>query len=231
MTLCAASSSQNAYIDFAYPGTAAKGKLLYSNSLGAMTFTTNGTERMRIDNVGEVLIGSATSDGVHKLKVIGSAFISSITGTSSIGCSGAITTATLTTTGLISCQSLATAGSKNFDIPHPTKTDYRLRHRCLEGPLAYCVYPYQFQCVAGLNTFPLPDYFDALNKDVLVYVNPFRHFGSGWGESVGNNTLNITCSEDGLYNIQVVGTRNDPLMESVYLNEPVEYPDPNAATN
>jgi len=106
-----------------------------------------------------------------------------------------------------------------------------LRHRCLEGPLAYCVYPYQYQCVAGLNTFPLPDYFDALNKDVLVFVSPFRHFGAGWGESVGNNTLNITCSEAGLYNIQVVGTRDDPLMESIYQNEPVEYPDPNATTN
>ena len=85
--------------------------------------------------------------------------------------------------------------------------------------------------MAGLNTFPLPDYFDALNKDVLVYVCPFKHFGSGWGESVGNNTLNITCSEAGLYNIQLVGTRDDPLMESVYQNEPVEYPDPNATTN
>jgi hypothetical protein len=62
-------------------------------------------------------------------------------------------------------------------------------------------------------------------------VAPFRHFGVGWGESVGNNTLNITCSEAGSYNILVVGTRDDPLMESVYLNELVEYPDPNANTS
>ena len=79
----------------------------------------------------------------------------------------------------------------------------------------------------GLNTFPLPDYFDALNTDVLVYVSPFRHFGAAWGESVGN-TLNITCSEGGLYNILVVGTRDDPVMDGIHENEPVEYIDPNA---
>jgi hypothetical protein len=94
------------------------------------------------------------------------------------------------------------------------------------GSSCYCVYPYQFQCVAGLSTFPLPDYFDALNTAVLDNINPFKHFGSGWGESVGSNTLNITCSETGTYNIQIVGTRDDPLMESVYANEPVEYPEP-----
>ncbi len=40
-----------------------------------MAFTTTGTERMRIDNAGEVMIGSNSSDGVHKLKVIGSCFL------------------------------------------------------------------------------------------------------------------------------------------------------------
>ena len=154
--------------------------------------------------------------------VIGTA----ISGPTSIACSGAITSATLTTTGLITCGSLSSGAPKNFDIPHPTKTGYRLRHRCLEGPLAYCVYPYQLHCVVGLNTFPLPDYFDALNTDVLVYVSPFRHFGVAWGESVGNNTLNVTCSETGTYNIQILGTRDDPVMDGIHENEPVEYPDP-----
>ena len=98
-----------------------------------------------------------------------------------------------------------------------------MRHRCLEGPLACLYYHYQFECVEGLNAFPLPDYFDALNKDVLVYVSPFKHFGIGWGESVGNNTLHIYCNAAGFFNIQIVGTRDDPLMEGVYENEPVEY--------
>ena len=105
---------------------------------------------------------------------------------------------------------------------HPTKEGYRLRHRCIEGPLGYLYYPYQYECVVGLNTFDLPYYFTAMNKDVMVHVSPFKHFGSGWGETV-NNTLNIYCNADGYYNIQVVGTRSDPVVLEDYENNPVEY--------
>jgi len=170
------------------------------------------------------MIVSITNDDGYKLKVVGNAcFNSAISGPTSIATSGAINGAMLTTTGAVTCGSLNSGLPKHFDIVHPTKTGYRLRHRCLEGALAYLYYHYQFECVEGLNTFPLPDYFDALNKDVLIYVSSFKHFGVGWGESVGNNTLNIYCNASGFYNIQVVGTRNDPLMENVYENEPVEY--------
>ena len=73
-----------------------------------------------------------------------------------------------------------------------------------------------------MNTFELPDYFDAMHKFVMVHVSPFKHFGSGWGETI-NNTLNIYCNTDGYYNIQVVGARNDPAVEEEYINCPVEY--------
>jgi hypothetical protein len=200
-----------------------------------MSFTTNATEKMIIDSAGQVMIGSTTSDGIYKLKVIGNAFFNSaISGPTSIATSGAINAATLTTSGAINAATLTTTGvvtrgslasglPKNFDVPHPTKTGYRLRHRCLEGPLAYLYYHYQFECVEGTSTFPLPDYFDALNKDVLIYVSSFKHFGVGWGESVGNNTQQLYCNATGFYNIQVVGTRDYLLMENVYENEPVEY--------
>ena len=49
-----------------------------------------------------------------------------------------------------------------------------------------------------------------------------KHFGSGWGETV-NNTLIIYCNTDGYYNIQVVGTRSDPVVLEDYENNPVEY--------
>ena len=61
-----------------------------------------------------------------------------------------------------------------------------------------------------------------MHINVMVHVSPFKHFGSGWGETI-NNTLNIYCNADGFYNIQVVGTRDDPMMEEEYLNNPVEY--------
>ena len=61
-----------------------------------------------------------------------------------------------------------------------------------------------------------------MNKDVMVHVSPFKHFGRGWGETI-DNTLNIYCDADGFYNIQVVGTRNDPNVQEEYINCPVEY--------
>ena len=162
--IVAASTTQNAYIDFTYPGVANRGKILYSNNLGCMTFTTTAVERMRIDNAGEVLIDSTSSDGIYKLKVIGPCFFSAaVSGPTSIATSGAVTCATVTATGLITCGSLTAGLPKNVDVVHPTKEGYRLRHRCLEGPLAYLYYPYQYQCVVGLNTFDLPDYFTAMN--------------------------------------------------------------------
>ena len=177
-----------------------------------MTFTTTAVERMRIDNAGEVMIGSTSSDGIYKLKVIGATYLGgAVTGPTSINTSGTVT-----------CYQVATTVTKNFDITHPTKEGHRLRHRCIEGPLGYLYYPYQYECVVGLNTFDLPDYFFAMNKDVMVHVSPFKHFGSGWGETV-NNTLNIYCNADGYYNIQVVGTRSDPVVLEDYENNPVEY--------
>ena len=86
------------------------------------------------------------------------------------------------------------SGTKTFDISHPIKEGYRLRHRCLEGHQAYLMYQYQEHCNVGENSFELPDYFSAMNTDVKVYVSPFKHFGSAWGETVENTLYNrINC--------------------------------------
>ena len=136
---------------------------------------------------------------------------------------GSITGPTsITTSGTVTCYQVASTITKQIDIAHPTKEGYRLRHRCIEGPLGYLYYPYQYECVVGLNTFALPDYFTAMNSNVLVYVSPFKHFGIGWGETI-YNTLNIYCNADGFYNIQVVGTRSDPVVLEDYASNPVEY--------
>ncbi len=69
-----------------------------------MTFTTTAVERMRKDNAGEVIIGSTSSDGTYKLKVIGACYLGgAVSGTTSLASSGAVTSATLTTTGNIVC--------------------------------------------------------------------------------------------------------------------------------
>ncbi len=69
------------------------------------TFTTTAVERMRIDNAGEVLIGSTASDGIYKLKVIGACYLGgAVSGTTSLATSGAVTCASVAATGAISCK-------------------------------------------------------------------------------------------------------------------------------
>ena len=43
--IVAASTTQNAYIDFTYPGVQNRGKILYSNNLGCMTFYNNSSRK------------------------------------------------------------------------------------------------------------------------------------------------------------------------------------------
>ena len=64
-----------------------------------MTFTTTAVERMRIDNAGEVMIGSTSSDGIYKLKVIGATYLGgAVTGPTSINTSGTVTCYQVATT-------------------------------------------------------------------------------------------------------------------------------------
>jgi len=50
--------------------------------------------------------------------------------------------------------------AKAFDMPHPTKEGYRLRHICIEGPesAVYC----RGRVCNGKNIIDLPDYWDGL---------------------------------------------------------------------
>jgi hypothetical protein len=64
------------------------------------------------------------------------------------------------------------------------------------------------ECVQGKNEFPLPEWFSALNENVMVWVNPFKHRGLAWGET-NENVLHVDCSKNGLYNILIMGMRRD----------------------
>ena len=110
-----------------------------------------------------------------------------------------------------------------MNIKHPFKEGHRLRHRCIEGPKAYLFYQYQYACQVCFNEFPMPDYF-VMNADVLVYVSPYEHFGAAWGKT-DKNKLIVKCSIDGTYKLQVVGTRNDQVVQDEYEKFGVEYPE------
>ncbi len=63
--------------------------------------------------------------------------------------------------------------------------------------------------MAGLSTVALPDWFEFLNCETTVFVSPVRHLRAAWGETVGN-TMSVTASETGDYNVLLFGIRKGP---------------------
>ena len=76
----------------------------------------------------------------------------------------------------------------------------------------------------------MPDWFEFLVDDVLIFTSPFGHFGQSYGKQDQNdkNKIIITCSAEGDYNILITGCRNDASVncdkcpkEVEYIREPV----------
>jgi hypothetical protein len=125
-----------------------------------------------------------------------------------IGVGAASSTFKLAVPGSFYATSVA-GGTKSFLIDHPTKPGWKLKHGCVETDTGgSCLYQKQLECVQGKNEFPLPEWFSALNENVMVWVNPFKHRGLAWGET-NENVLHVDCSKNGLYNILIMGTRRD----------------------
>ena len=119
-------------------------------------------------------------------------------------------------------------GSGSFDIPHPNpqkKNTHRLRHYFVETPSAGGnIYKYQINCTKGVNTIDLPDYFEFLNKDGFVWVNPYKHFGRGWGDVVyEGKKLKIYVEKSGFYNVMVFADRKDALAIKNFNKYGIEY--------
>ena len=57
----------------------------------------------------------------------------------------------------------------------------------------------------------MPDWFKFLATDIMIFVNGFKHMGTGWGEQdqLDGNVLHITVSRGGEYNILITAARND----------------------
>ena len=118
-------------------------------------------------------------------------------------------------------------GSGSFDIPHPDpkKTEtHRLRHYFVKTPSAGGnIYKYQIECEEGDNYIDLPDYYQYLNKDSLVWVNPVNHFGRAWGEVEDNKKVRIVVDKKGTYNILIFGDRKDEVAMKDFNEYGIEY--------
>ena len=87
----------------------------------------------------------------------------SVIGAGLINITGPITSATEVTAAGITLTS-----RKPFDIPHPTKKGYRLRHVCLEGPESGVYFRGR---LTGKNIIDLPDYWQGLVDPETITVS------------------------------------------------------------
>lgn len=96
---------------------------------------------------------------------------------------------------------IALNNKKTFDIKHPSKPNYRLRHACVEGPEAAV---YVRGTLLNSNVITLPDYWDGLvdKESITVNLTQIGHSQDlfiekvEWGKKViiksGNGTT-INC--------------------------------------
>ena len=148
----------------------------------AGTFTCGGMSIFgncsSIGGQASVTIGPADKDSLQKNKklslyILGDSFQKGDTKQEGdINVSGSITASNEVTASGITLTS-----RKPFDIPHPSKSGYRLRHVCIEGPESGVYYRGRLK---GSNIIKLPDYWEQLVHvdSITVQLQPIgdRHF-------------------------------------------------------
>jgi len=80
-----------------------------------------------------------------------------------------------TGTSVITINGVLRATSKSFDIPHPTKENYRLVYGCLEGP-ENAVYHRGKISGYGDVFVELPDYWHQLVEDYTIYLTAYGNY-------------------------------------------------------
>jgi hypothetical protein len=102
------------------------------------------------------------------------------------------------------------AAKKNFDIPHPTKVGWRLRHTCPEGPYNDV---YLRGKLINENRIKLPDYWSNFVdlSTITILTTPIGEYQDIFLERIENNELILSTKSKGSINCfyMVYGERND----------------------
>ena len=151
----------------------------------------------------------------------------SVIGAGLINITGPITSATEVTAAGITLTT-----RKPFDIPHPTKKGYRLRHVCLEGPESGVYYRGR---LTGKNVIELPEYWRGLvdPETITVTLTQIKTSqdlivdGIEWGSRVkiksGNGT-GIDC----FYLVHAERADGEKLIVEYEGQSPDDYPGDNS---
>lgn len=177
-----------------------------SNLLGPITNITGITNNLGIFNC----YGPAFKNGIdmsNGLKVNNGSHITNaakmINGT-------LIVTGTCTILGLFTAAGGVAAPFKLFDIPHPTKEKYRLRHGCLEGPENGV---YTRGRLINSNIINLPDYWTGLvdETSITVHLTSYILHQELYVQKIENNKIKILNNSGGKIDCSyiVYATRKD----------------------
>lgn len=87
-------------------------------------------------------------------------------------------------------------GWKEFDIPHPTKSDHRLSHACLEGPEIGVYYRGKLE---NTNIIELPEYWRGLvdSNTITVNLTPHNYYQELFVKSIEWGTRIVIQSNSG----------------------------------
>jgi len=117
------------------------------------------------------------------------------------------------------------SAKKNFDIPHPTKDGWRLRHTCPEGPSNDV---YVRGKLKGENIIDLPEYWEKFvdEESITVSITPVGRVQNIVVEKIENNKVYLT-SEDSIechYHIFAERSDGEKLIPEYEGDSPSDYP-------
>jgi hypothetical protein len=123
------------------------------------------------------------------------------------------------TSGVMNASSFSFSGSVSksagsFKIVHPNpalKRTKTLWHSFVESPNeGDNLYRYSVDVADCRNVIELPDYYQYLNKDDMIWVSPVGHFGAAYASVTEDQKCAVVCTNaDGCYNVLIIGTRKD----------------------
>lgn len=165
-----------------------------------------------IDDPGNVIIQAAPTVTEGGGEQGGSILL--IPASGSEGGTQGITYGVVSVSGSLNISTALSKGSGTFKIKHPnpvSASEYYLQHSFVESPTCGDnLYRWSENLFSGSNSLDLPDYYRFLNENSMVWVNPIKHFGRGYGKVNENQTqIDIEVENDGEYNILCIGTRKD----------------------
>jgi hypothetical protein len=116
-----------------------------------------------------------------------------------------------TTTGINPQQAAALATKKPFDIKHPTKKGWRLRHVCVEGPTADV---YVRGVIENSDIIELPDYWSGLvdADTITISLTPIEEYQELSAKLLECNSkikVSNNLGKVGKYSYLVFGERKD----------------------